>query len=94
MQNNDPNDQYTYTQAGFNRFFRRSFGTSPVATDLNTMAKAGGNRQLKFDQQQVSGPLGDALAVGRIKIDGKTGRISVMDERGNEVLRLGDLGSD
>ena len=88
------NEDNTYTGAGFNRFFRRSIGSDPSTTSLRTLPSTGGSRQLNFDNQQISGALGDILRLGRISLDGKIGRLSVLDERGNEVLRLGDLGDE
>ena len=35
--------------------------------------------------------LGDAIKVGNISIDGRNGRISVFDDAGNEVVRIGDI---
>ena len=88
------NEDNTYTGAGFNRFFRRSIGSDPSTTSLRTLPSVGGSRQLNFDNQQISGALGDILRLGRINLDGKIGRLSVLDERGNEVLRLGELGDE
>lgn len=87
------NGPYTYRDAGFNRFFRRSLGSDPNTVTLKSIP-GGGGRQLKFDDLQVSGSLGDTLRIGRIPLDGKLGRISILDERDNEVLRLGDLGDE
>lgn len=90
---NNDNKKYTYREVGFNRFFRRSLNSNPEA---NTLSGVGGgqSRQLKFDDMQISGSLGDILRIGRILLDGKIGRQSIMDERNNEVLRLGDLGDE
>ena len=84
---------YTYRDAGFNRFLRRSISSNPDAVNLKSVAR-GSTRQLNFDNAQISGSLGDVLRVGRITIDGKEGRQSIFDERQNEVLRLGDLGDE
>jgi len=84
---------YTYRDAGFNRFFRRSIGSNPDAVNLKSVMR-GASQQLNFDNAQISGSLGDVLKVGRITIDGKQGRQSIFDERSNEILRLGDLGDD
>ncbi len=89
----DKNDKHTYTEVGINSFFRRSQMRNPDATNLKSLG-GGGGRQLNFDNQQVSGSLGDILRIGRILLDGKLGRQSIMDERQNEVLRLGDLGDE
>ena len=89
----DRNKPYTYKDAGFNRFFRRSIGSNSDTVNLRSIP-SGGGRQLNFDDMQVSGSLGDTLRIGRIPLDGKLGRISILDERDNEVLRLGDLGDE
>lgn len=89
----DNDQKHTYREVGFNRFFRRSLTSNPDATNLKSLG-GGGSRQLNFDNQQVSGSLGDILRIGRILLDGKLGRQSIMDERQNEVLRLGDLGDE
>ena len=88
-------DQYKtpvhdYESAGFNGFFRRSLGSDPNATTLRRMSGTN-KRQLNFDNQQLSGAMGDNLRLGTIRLDGKTGRVSVFDEQGNEVVRLGDM---
>jgi len=84
---------YTYRDAGFNRFFRRSISSNPDAVNLKSVMR-GASQQLNFDNTQISGSLGEVLKVGRITIDGKQGRQSIFDERSNEILRLGDLGDD
>lgn len=90
---NGPNGRHTYREVGFNRFFRRSINSNPNAVNLNSVG-GGATRQLKFDDMQVSGALGDILRIGRISLDGKLGRESIYDERNNEVLRLGDIGDE
>lgn len=84
---------HTYRDVGFNRFFKRSINSNPDAVNLNSVG-GGGNKQIAFDDVQVSGSLGDILRIGRITLDGKLGRESIFDERNNEVLRLGDLGDE
>lgn len=91
--NNGKPGRHTYREVGFNRFFRRSINSNPDAVNLNGVG-GGATRQMKFDDMQVSGSLGDILRIGRILLDGKLGRESIMDERNNEVLRLGDLGDE
>lgn len=83
--------QHDYESAGFNGFFRRSIGSNPNATTLRALGARSGSRQLNFDDQQVSGSLGDTLRVGVIYLDGKTGRFKIVDEQSNEVVRLGDV---
>lgn len=83
---------YTYREAGFNRFFHRSLSSNAQATSLRSASVAPSNNQLNFDNMQVSGSLGDTLKIGLITLDGKIGRQSVHDKMNSEVLRLGDLG--
>ena len=88
------NKIHDYESAGFNRFFRRTLSSDVFTTSLRTVPRRNNSGQLNFDNQQISGALGDALSLGRIRLDGKTGRISVFDERTNEVMRLGELGDE
>lgn len=93
--NGDPyRKSHDYESAGFNGFFRRTIAGNGGATTLRTMSNSTLSKQLNFDNQQISGALGDILRLGGINLDGKLGRISIFDERGNEVMRLGDLGDD
>ena len=82
---------YSYQEAGFNRFFRRTLGSNAQAVSLRSSSSATSSNQLNFDELQVSGSLGDTLKIGLITLNGKLGRQSVYDELGNEVLRLGKL---
>lgn len=80
---------YSYSDAGYNGFFRRTLGSNPDQMLLQT---GGSNKQqLNFDDMQVSGSLGDKLRVGSIVVDGKTGRIFFEDETGQETMRLGNV---
>lgn len=81
---------HDYESAGFNGFFRRSLGSNPGATTLRALNGAS-SRTLNFDNQQVSGSLGDTLRVGVIYLDGKSGRFKIVDDQTNEVVRLGDV---
>lgn len=87
-------NKHDYESAGFNRFFRRTLSSDVFTTSLRTVPRRSNSNQLNFDTQQISGAMGDALSLGRIRLDGKTGRISVFDERTNEVMRLGNLGDE
>ena len=90
----NPRDD-SYTGVGFNRFFRRSLDSDPMASTLrNSRNVRSGGSNLNFDTQQISGSLGDKLKVGKITIDGKEGRIDMADERGNLTMRIGDLGDE
>lgn len=88
-------ERYTYTQAGFNGFFRRTLSSSSTMDRLSSRISGGGvSRTLNFDQMQVSGSMGDKFRIGsgdtRIEFDGPGLRISFI-QGGNEVGRLGDL---
>lgn len=82
---------FTYQDAGFNRFFRRTLTSNPQAASLRSSGGAVSSNQLNFDELQVSGSVGDTLKVGLISLQGKIGRISLNDELGTETLRLGNL---
>lgn len=81
--------QYDYETAGFDNFLSRSIENNPQVS-LNSPAPV--NNAIAFDRSQSSGALGDVISIGNIKLDGVTGRISVFDASGNEVVRIGDLG--
>ena len=83
---------YSYIDAGFNGFFRRTLASNPSASTLNqrdTMNRR--DQGLNMDQRQVTGFLGDVLQVGSITIDGKTGTVKGFDDNKNEVWRWGPL---
>lgn len=85
----------SYTGVGFNRFFRRSISSNQNTTTLsNSVPISNGSTEINFDKQQVSGALGDIFRIGKINLDGKLARISLFDERNNEIMRLGDLGDE
>lgn len=84
--------KYDYTTAGFNGFLSRALNANPFAQTLSDNPTNSSGTELNFDQQPVSGSLGNILQIGTIHIDGTTGRISVFDNNGNEVGRIGDLG--
>lgn len=75
---NRDNEQFDYLSQGFDRYLQRT---------INTAGQ--GRRILNFDQMQVSGSLGDVIKIGNINLDGRTGRISIQDGAGNEIVRLG-----
>ena len=88
------NKPYTYVEAGFNSFLRRTLSSDQSAGTLRDMARGSTNPSaINFDNMQVSGALGDTIEVGRILIDGSTGngRIDGRDENTQAVWRLGDL---
>lgn len=85
---------YTYENAGFNGFMRRTIASDPGSTTLSQMKRSSlSSNNLNFDNLQVSGNLGDTIEVGRILIDGASGngRLNGRDENTNTVWRVGDL---
>lgn len=80
---------YSYSDAGFNGFFRRTIDSNPTRTTLGSNGPP--SKALNFDDLQTSGAIGDKIKVGSITIDGKAGRISLFDANGNEVGRIGNL---
>lgn len=83
---------HNYESAGFNGFFRRSIGSPSGLTTLRALSSSkSSSKQLNFDDQQVSGAMGDTLRLGTIYLEGKTGRFKILDDQGNEVVRLGDV---
>ncbi len=85
-----PNRRYTYTNAGFNGFLSRSVKANPLASKLSDGISRG-NNTMNFDLQQTAGALGDILPIGKIKLDGQIGRISIENKTGDEGVWLGDL---
>lgn len=77
-----------YIAAGFDPFLSRSIDN---LSQFNLDSQGPVSTQIPFDRAQVSGMLGDTLVIGKIKIDGGKGRISVYDDNGNENTRIGDL---
>ena len=94
MAANDFTD-YTYKDAGFSAFLRRSIDSPamPAATlqqyarNVQQMPRA-----INFDQTPTSGQMSEVTKVGKsIILDGKKGRISIVDDQANENVRLGNL---
>lgn len=83
---------YDYSNDGFNPFMQRSLSSNPNAATLSHIAAAHPQQNINFDQQQVSGSMGDIFAVGSILIDGVAVRIDGRDTNGQPVWRLGTLG--
>jgi hypothetical protein len=86
------NQTYDYLQAGFDAFLNRSIDANTVSTQsLNFLPPIATGQQLNYDQMHVTGALGDNLQIGNITLDGASGRISIFDDEGNEIVRLGAL---
>lgn len=89
------NNRYTYTDAGYSRFYRRSIDSpaSSVASlrDLARTAQTQ-SRAINFDSVPLSGNMSGVMKIGdTIKLDGDKGRISIFSSQDNEVTRLGSL---
>lgn len=95
MAQNDDNVPYNYKDSGFSAFLRRSIDNprSPVNSlkDYGRTAQQN-TRAINFDNAPVSGQLSEITKVGdSIVLDGKNGRISIVDDQANENVRLGSL---
>ena len=87
------NKPYTYVEAGFNGFLRRSIGSKATTGTLREMSRTTAPpTQLNFDNMQVSGSLGDTLEIGRILLNGADGQIDLRaDATDDVVVRIGEL---
>lgn len=88
-------NQFDYSTQGFNDFLIRSIDMTMTAGNLNEFNPSTvSSRILNYDQTQSMGQMGDYLNIGNIRINGSTGRISIFDQEGNEVGRIGELEND
>lgn len=86
------NNDYTYSDAGFNGFLRRSISSNPGSATLAQMKRNSTNTSsINFDNMQVSGNLGDTIEVGKILIDGVNSRIDGREDNNETVWRLGNI---
>ena len=89
-----PNNRYTYENAGFNGFLirsRKSNGGAVTVADRLTNG-SNGNSSIPFDRVQIEGALGDKVTVGRLVLNGVDGRIEVLDEtKTTDTGWIGDL---
>lgn len=85
---------YSYKDAGFSAFLRRSIDSpAQPATTLQQYARSAQQmtRSINFDNSPVSGQLAGITKVGEnIVLDGNIGRISVLNE-GDQVVALGNV---
>lgn len=84
------NVPYDYTSSGFNGFLSRRI-RRPDAVTLTGLSNDTPRREIDFDKTTTSGALGDVISVTGIKIDGPNRRISIEDELGTEVGRIGRI---
>lgn len=82
-------EDYDYNASGFDNFLSRSVDDLNQA---NLDAAGPQSKNLRFDGAQISGALGDTFRVGNILIDGAHSRIDILDDNGNVVVRMGELG--
>ena len=81
--------RYDYTTAGFDNFLNRSLdstGQMALNEPMSTKSQA-----ISFDRGGISGAFPDSVQVGKIKLDGVSGRIDVVDDEGNISIRIGKL---
>lgn len=87
-----PNNRYTYENAGFNAFLLRSRKSNPGAQTVRGGVSMGTGKAVAFDRQQIEGMLGDKLKIGRLVLDGRAGRLITLDKsETTEVGWVGDL---
>jgi hypothetical protein len=79
---------YDYGDSGFDAFLSRSID-SVSQVNLDSTGPVSTSRA--FDRGQNTGSIGDILRVGKFLINGVSGRISIYDDNGNEVARIGEL---
>lgn len=94
MSPNSNSGGYTYQNAGFNGFLRRTIASDPNMMTLNQMKRSTvGNNSINFDQMQVSGNLGDTVEVGKLLLNGASGDgyLAGRDDTQTQVWRTGDL---
>lgn len=81
---------YDYTSAGFDKFFVRGPGAAVGIQGADAGSPAV-STAIPFDRGQQSGSFGNVVRFGNVQIDGTKGRISIYDENGREVARIGEL---
>lgn len=85
--------EYDYALSGFDPFFTRSIDSNG-ASNLDASGSINTSQQVNYDQNQVTGALGDILKIGNIQINGVTGRISIFDDDGREAVTIGDISAN
>ena len=79
-----------YRDIGFTSFFKRSIGDAGArrATTLRDIQVS--STELNLDNTNVSGTLGDVFSVGKVNIDGKTGRVNIVTDEGEVTGYFGN----
>lgn len=75
-----PQDRYTYANAGINGFMLRSRKSNAGAVTVRDGVSSEKTPTMAFDRLAVEGALGDKLKIGRLVMDGRAGRMIVLDE--------------
>lgn len=81
---------YTYANAGYNGFLRRTINSDPNANSLRELGR-GNKNTINFDQMLVSGSIGDKVNVGLITLDGKNGSIIISDGSDIRAILGGEI---
>lgn len=85
-----PQNRYTYENAGFNAFMLRSLKSNPGAQTVAGGISTGYQGPIAFDRQAMEGALGDKVKVGRLVLNGPAGRMEVLDKP--ELVNIGYVG--
>lgn len=98
MTNNSASQEYNYTNSGIDNFLNRSIDqvtwqssldaslNMPGYGTLTTLPSPPANNAVQYDATQVSGALGNTLAVGNVNINGSDGNITLSDGVTNRLL--------
>ena len=77
-------DDYTYESAGFDGFLSRSVDN---LSQVNLDSQGPQTTQIRYDDTQVSGMLGDTLRIGGILLNNKN---IIANDGENDFLLIGD----
>lgn len=77
----------TYDILGFNQYMEKPLN---LPGQIEGVVSIPQNRNINYDQQQVSGSLGDKIQIGSITIDGVKGRILVNDGNVDRII-IGEM---
>lgn len=84
----DSAQDYSYTDSGLDGFLSRSIDD---LSQVNLSSQGPQSMSMAYDRAQVTGSLGNIIQIGKVRVDGVTGRISIVDDSGNETVRIGEL---
>lgn len=77
---------YSYTDDGFDAFLSRSIDN---LSQINLDSQGPQTTAIRYDSAQVTGSLGDTLRLGKIKLNGASGNIT-MNDGNNDFLLIGE----